>query len=148
VYEKPAILVAEDNNDDEVLIVGALKNHRVVVAHDGAEALEYLFGTGPYQGRDPFDLPQVMILDLNLPNVDSFQVLTKLRADERTMLLPVVILTYSGDHQDVLRSYDLGANSYLRKPVDTVRFAELVGHIGRYWMGLNESPINRVPDSS
>jgi two-component system, response regulator len=147
VYEKPAILVVEDD-DDGVLIVGAFKNHRVVVAHDGAEGLEYLFGTGRYQGRDPFDLPQAMILDLKMPRVDGFQVLTKVRADERTRLLPVVILTSSSDRKDVLRSYDLGANSYLRKPLETARFVEVVLHLGLYWLGLNEAPAHGLRDSS
>lgn len=146
--EKLTILVVEDDHDDEVLIVGALKNHRVVVAHDGPEALEYLFGTGRYQGRDPFDLPQAMILDLKMPKVDGFQVLTKVRADERTRLLPVVILTSSSDHDDVLRSYNLGANSYLRKPLVTARFVEVVLHLGLYWLGLNEAPANGLRDSS
>jgi len=131
VHEKQAILVVEDNANDEALILGALKNHRVVVARDGAEALEYLFGAGAYQGRDPYDLPQAMILDLKMPKVDGFQVLTKVRADERTKLLPVVILTSSTDLQDVLRGYNLGANSYLRKPVDTERFVEVVGTSAR-----------------
>jgi two-component system response regulator len=142
--EKPAVLVVEDDPNDEILILGALKSYRVVVAHDGAEALEYLFGTGVYRGRDPYDLPQAMILDLRMHKVDGFQVLTKVRADERTRLLPVVMLTSSNDHQDVQRGCNLGANSYLRKPVDAERFVEVIEHLGRYWLGLNETPANRV----
>jgi len=148
VPEKPVILVVEDNHDDEVLIVGALKNHRLVVAHDGAEALDYLSGTGQYQGRDPFDLPRVMILDLKMPKVGGFQVLSAVRADERTRLIPVVMLTCSDDREDILRSYRLGANSCLRKPLEPTRFVQVVSHLGAYWLGLNEVPINLVPDSS
>jgi len=146
--EKKAILLVDDNAEDETLIVRALKDHIVVVTRDGSEALDYLFGTGMYQGRNPYDLPQAVILDLNMPQVDGFEVLTKLRADKRTRLLPVVILTGSNEKQNVLRGYGLGANSYLRKPVDTAQFAEVVRHLGQYWLGLNEAPANRVPDSS
>src|ERR1700683_2038149 len=116
------ILLVEDNPDDEALPLGALKKNNitneVVVAHDGAEALDYLFGTGAYAGRDTSILPQVTLLDLKLPKIDGLEVLKRLRADERTKLLPIVILTSSNEEQDRLRGYGLGANSYVRKPVD------------------------------
>ncbi len=124
--EAKVILLVEDNPDDELLTLRALrKNHignEVVVAHDGAQALEYLFGTGPYAGRDTSNMPQVVLLDLKLPKVDGLQVLQALRADERTQYLPVVILTSSKEEQDRIEGYRLGANSYIRKPVDFVQF--------------------------
>lgn len=138
------ILLVEDNPDDEALTLRALKKNNilndVVVAHDGVEALDYLFGTGPHDGRDPRILPQVMLLDLKLPKVDGLEVLRRVRADERTRLLPVVVLTSSKEEQDLLHSYSLGANSYVRKPVDFNQFSEAVRQLGLYWLVLNEVP--------
>ena len=139
-----AILLVEDNPDDELLTLRALKKqnitNEVVVARDGAEALDYLFGSGPYEGRDLSVMPQLILLDLKLPKVDGLEVLRRVRADERTRLLPVVILTTSREQQDLLQGYGLGANSYVRKPVDFDQFAEAVRQLGLYWLLLNESP--------
>jgi two-component system response regulator len=142
------ILLAEDNPDDEALTLRALtKNNiknEVVVAHDGAEALDYLFGKGAYAGRDIRVMPQVILLDLKLPKVDGFEVLRKLRADERTKRLPVVILTSSNEEQDRISGYDLGANSYVRKPVEFSNFIEAVRQLGLYWLILNQTaPVSR-----
>lgn len=138
------ILLVEDNPDDEELTLRALKkNHitnEVVVAHDGAEAVDYLFGTGAFKGRDTSKIPQVVLLDLKLPKIDGLEVLRRLRADKRTKLLPVVILTSSNEERDRLQGYDLGANSYVRKPVDFVQFTEAVRQLGLYWLLLNERP--------
>ena len=138
------ILLVEDNPDDEALTLRALaKNNilnHVVVARDGVEALDYLFGTGAYAGRDPAVLPQVALLDLKLPRVDGLEVLRRIRADERTRLLPVVILTSSREEQDVIQGYTLGANSYIRKPEDSTQFTEAMGALGRYWFRLNRVP--------
>jgi two-component system response regulator len=140
--EERAILLVEDNPDDEALTLRALnKNNiknKIVVARDGVEALDYLFGTGMYAGRDPCSRPELILLDLKLPKVDGFEVLKKLRADERTKLLPVVILTSSKEQQDVVNGYGLGANSYIRKPVDFQNFVNAVGQLGLYWLVLNE----------
>jgi two-component system response regulator len=134
----------EDNPDDEALTLRALKKNNitneVVIAHDGAEALDYLFGTGAYAGRDTSILPQVTLLDLKLPKIDGLEVLKRLRADERTKLLPIVILTSSNEEQDRLRGYGLGANSYVRKPVDFDQFIDAVRQLGLYWLLLNERP--------
>jgi two-component system response regulator len=142
--ENRLILLVEDNPDDEVLTLRALhKNNiknEVVVAHDGMEALDYLFGTGPYAGRDTSEKPQVILLDLKLPKIDGLEVLRRLRADPRTKLLPVVILTSSNEEQDRLSGYDSGANSYVRKPVDFGEFIEAVRNLGLYWLILNEAP--------
>jgi len=142
--EERAILLVEDNPDDEALTLRALnKNNiknKIVVARDGVEALDYLFGTGMYAGRDPGSRPELILLDLKLPKVDGFEVLKKLRADERTKLLPVVILTSSKEQQDVVNGYGLGANSYVRKPVDFQDFVDAVGQLGLYWLVLNERP--------
>jgi CheY-like chemotaxis protein len=141
------ILLVEDNPDDEALTLRALQKNNikneVVVAHDGVEALDYLFGTGNYAGRDTTLIPQVVLLDLKLPKVDGLEVLRQLRADERTKLLPVVILTSSVEQQDLLRGYDLGANSYVRKPVDFNEFIEAIRQLGLYWLILNERPPAR-----
>ena len=137
------ILLVEDNPDDEALTLRALQKNNikneVVVAHDGAEALDYLFGTGAYAGRDTNVMPQVILLDLKLPKVDGFEVLAKLRADERTKLLPVVILTSSNEEQDRINGYGLGANSYIRKPVEFGSFIEAVKQLGLYWLILNQT---------
>lgn len=138
------ILLVEDNPDDEVLAIRALKrNHisnEIVVAHDGVEALDYLFGTGVYAGRDISVKPTVILLDLKLPRIDGIEVLRCLREDERTKLLPVVVLTTSSEEQDMLNSYSLGCNSYIRKPVDFIEFTEAVRQLGMYWLLMNEPP--------
>ncbi len=138
------ILLVEDNLDDVELTLRSLKKHNisneVVLAHDGAEALEYLFATGAYADRDTSIMPAVILLDLKLPKVDGLEVLQRLRADERTKLLPVVILTSSREEKDMISSYSLGANSYVRKPVDFNQFSEAVKQLGLYWLLLNESP--------
>ena len=142
------ILLVEDNPDDEVLTRRALKKNNigneVVVARDGAEALDYLFGTGAYEGRDTNVMPQVVLLDLKLPKVDGLEVLRRLRAGEQTKLLPVVVLTSSREQQDLVDSYDYGANSYIRKPVDFAQFLEAVRQLGLYWLVLNEVPQGGV----
>jgi two-component system response regulator len=136
-----AILLIEDNPDDETLTLRALKknniSNEVVVAHDGAEALELLFGTGNGNGHTP---PALVLLDLKLPKVDGLEVLRRVRADARTRLLPVVILTTSREEQDLANGYQLGANSYIRKPVDFGQFTEAVRQLGLYWLVLNEAP--------
>jgi two-component system, response regulator len=138
------ILLVEDNPDDEVLTRRALKknniSNEVVVTRDGAEALDFLFGTGAYEGRDTSVLPQLVLLDLKLPKVGGLEVLRRLRADERTRLLPVVILTSSKEQQDLIGGYSYGANSYVHKPVDFAQFLEAVRQLGLYWLVLNESP--------
>src|SRR2546425_13040973 len=137
------ILLIEDNPDDEALTLRALGKNNikndVVVVHDGAEALDYLFGTGPYAGRDLTVVPQITLLDLKLPKVDGLEVLRRLRANELTRLLPVVILTSSNEEQDRVNGYGLGANSYVRKPVDFGQFNDAVRQLGLYWLILNES---------
>jgi len=141
------ILLVEDNPDDEALTLRALKKNniqnRVVVARDGAEALDYFFGTGAYAGRNMSVMPTVTLLDLKLPKVDGLEVLRRLRGDERTRNLPVVILTSSKEEQDLLNGYKLGANSYIRKPVDFNQFTESVRQLGLYWLVLNEPPPRR-----
>lgn len=138
------ILLVEDNPDDEALTLRALRKNnilnQVVVASDGAEALDFLFGTGEYAGRDTRLQPQVVLLDLKLPKIDGLEVLRRMRADERTRRLPVVVLTTSKEEQDVVASYSLGANSYIRKPVDFVEFMEAVRQLGLYWLVLNVAP--------
>lgn len=136
------ILLVEDNADDEALTLRSLRQNNiqneVVVARDGVEALDFLFGTGKHADRDVRVLPQVVLLDLKLPRVDGLEVLKRIRADERTRLLPVVILTSSNEEQDLVNGYGLGANSYVRKPVDFGRFSEAVRQLGLYWLILNE----------
>lgn len=141
------ILLVEDNPNDEALTLRALKKSNilnpVVVARDGAEALDYLFSRGAHQGRKPAGSPELVLLDLKLPKVDGLEVLRQLRADERTKLLPVVVLTSSVEEQDVMRGYALGANSYVRKPVDFDQFVDAVKQLGLYWLVLNQRPPNR-----
>ena len=137
------ILLVEDNPDDVKLTMRALKKsnvlNEVVVAQDGAEALDYLFCTGKYSGRDKKSMPQVVLLDLKMPKVDGFEVLKRIRADERTKLLPVVVLTTSSEDKDRVASYQFHANSYVRKPVDFDQFTEAVRQLGLYWLLLNET---------
>lgn len=138
------ILLVEDNPDDRILTVRALKQHNVYneikEVKDGQEALDYLFGEGEYAGRDTAIQPQIILLDLKLPKVDGLEVLQRIRADSRTRRLPVVILTSSNEQQDMISSYDLGANSYVRKPVDFNEFIEAARQLGMYWLMLNEVP--------
>jgi CheY-like chemotaxis protein len=138
------ILLVEDNPDDEKLTVRALKKsniaNEVMIARDGAEALDYLFGTGPHAGRDTNHQPTLILLDLKLPKIDGQEVLRRIRADERTKRLPVVILTSSIEEQDLAKGYDGGANSYIRKPVDFTQFTEVVRQLGMYWLVLNQTP--------
>ena len=138
------ILLVEDNTDDVELTLHALKKNNIrneiIVANDGAEALDYLFGTGKYTGRDLSFMPTIILLDLKLPKIDGLEVLRRLRANEFTKFLPVVILTSSKEEQDILNGYSLGVNSYVRKPVDFNQFAEAVSHLGLYWLLLNEVP--------
>jgi two-component system response regulator len=142
IDHRTTILLVEDNRNDEELTLRALKKghvlNPVVVARDGVEALDYLFGRGVHAGRPA--LPQLILLDLKLPRIDGLEVLRALRLDERTKLLPVVILTSSVEDQDVIRGYSLGANSYVRKPVDFVQFNEAVKQLGLYWLVINQSP--------
>jgi two-component system response regulator len=138
------ILLVEDNPDDEALTLRAFKKNNignaVAVVRDGAEALDYFFGAGAHAGRDMRVMPAITLLDLKLPKVDGLEVLRRLRGDERTKLLPVVILTSSKEDQDLINGYRLGANSYIRKPVDFGQFVEAVRQLGLYWLVLNESP--------
>lgn len=140
------ILLVEDNPDDEALTLRALQKNKilneVVVARDGAEALDYLLGPGTQTANDRI-VPTVILLDLKLPRVDGLEVLRCLRADERTKLLPVVLLTSSKEEQDLINGYSLGANSYIRKPVDFAQFTEAMRQLGLYWLVLNESPPRR-----
>jgi len=142
--EDKMILLVEDNPDDEALTLRALKpntiGNTVVVARDGAEALDFLLCTGAYADRDPHDKPQVILLDLKLPKVDGLEVLRRIRADPSIRTLPVVILTSSKEEQDIVNSYLMGVNSYIRKPVDFIQFVEAIRQLGLYWLVLNEAP--------
>ena len=142
---KRTILLVEDNPDDEELTLRALKRNlianEVIVAHDGQEALDFIFGGGAWADRDPADLPSLILLDLNVPKVDGLSVLRQIRADVRTRRAPVVILTSSSEQQDLIKGYDLGANSYVRKPVAFEEFVEAVRQLGVYWLVLNELPV-------
>ena len=146
--QKGVILLIEDNPDDEALAVRALRKRNIgnpiVVCHDGAEALEYVFGTGKFAGRNPTDFPAVTMLDLKLPKVDGLTVLQRIRADERTRQMPVAILTSSNLEEDLIRGYELGANSYVRKPVKFELFIEAIRRLGVYWLLLNEPPPDRT----
>jgi two-component system response regulator len=144
------ILLVEDNADDELLTLRALNKNNirneVAVARDGSEALDYLFGTGIHAGRNLSVMPQIILLDLKLPKVDGFEVLDRVRSSEATKLLPVVILTTSNEDQDRIRGYGLGANSFVRKPVEFDKFIEAVRQLGLYWLILNETaPVPRRP---
>jgi two-component system, response regulator len=139
---KKTILLVEDNANDEYLTLRALKKYNVandvVVARDGVEAIDYLFATGAHEGRDTRELPLVVLLDLKLPRIDGLEVLRRVRADERTRLLPIVILTSSNEERDVINGYKLGTNSYVQKPVDFTAFMDAVGQLGLYWLMLNQ----------
>ena len=141
--ERKVILLVEDNPDDEALTLRAFKKSNiiieVVVARDGAEALDYLFATGIYVDRNSAEMPHLILLDLKLPRIDGLELLRRLRSDERTKLLPVVVLTSSNEERDIAESYALGANSYICKPVDFIQFTEAVRQLGMYWLVLNES---------
>ena len=136
------ILLIEDNADDEALTIRAFQKNNIrneiIVARDGAEALDFLFGKGAHANRDTSQLPQVVLLDLKLPKVDGLEVLKRIRGDQRTALLPVVILTSSKEQQDIINGYRLGCNSYVRKPVDFDQFIEAARQLGLYWLLLNE----------
>ena len=141
------ILLVEDNPDDEALTLRALQknniSNKVEVVRDGVEALDFIFKTGQYSNRDPRDFPQVILLDLKLPKIDGLEVLRRIRANQTTRTLPVVILTSSKEEQDLINSYLNGANSYVRKPVDFNQFVEAVRQLGLYWLVLNETPAGK-----
>lgn len=140
-------MLVEDNPDDEALTMRALRKNKisnqVIIARDGVEALDYAFGTGVYANRDMSTMPQVVLLDLKLPKMDGLQVLKRLKADSRTQLIPVVILTSSKEEKDLIAGYRLGANSYVRKPVDFNEFNETVRELGTYWLTLNQPAPNQ-----
>jgi two-component system response regulator len=142
------ILLVEDNRDDELLTLRAFKKNNiandVVVARDGVEALDYLFGTSAAQGAAPKVLPQIILLDLNLPRIDGLEVLRRIRADDRTKLIAVIILTSSKEEDDIIAGYSLGANAYVRKPVDFAQFSEAVKALGLFWLVLNEVAVKRT----
>jgi two-component system response regulator len=141
------ILLVEDNPDDEELTLRALRKSNIAndvfVARDGSDALDFLFCTGKHAGRDPLAMPAVVLLDLKLPKLNGIEVLNRMRADPRTALIPVVVLTSSSEDEDMLRSYQSGANSYVRKPIEFSAFAGAVTQLGVYWMLLNEIPRSR-----
>jgi two-component system response regulator len=141
--ETKLILLVEDNPDDELLLLRALKKNHimnpVVVARDGVEALDYLFSTGAYEGNKTPEMPQLMLLDLKLPKIGGHEVLKRMRADQRTKYIPVVVLTSSIEEQDIISSYDLGANGFVRKPVDFNEFVEVANRLGVYWLAVNQA---------
>jgi CheY-like chemotaxis protein len=143
--ENKWILLVEDNPDDEELTRRSIRKNNIlnnlVVARDGAEALDFLFGTGIHAGRDTSNMPTVVLLDLKLPKIDGLEVLQRMRSDDRTALVPVVILTSSKEEHDIVSSYKIGCNSYIRKPVDFIQFNEAVQNLGLYWLLLNETPV-------
>ncbi len=138
------ILLVEDNPNDLELALRALKKrhlaNKVVVARDGAEALDFIFGTGPYADRDVTDRPKVVLLDLKLPKVDGLEVLRRIKSDERTKVIPVVVLTSSQEERDIVESYELGVNSYMIKPVDFDKFLDCIAELGLYWLVCNKPP--------
>jgi two-component system response regulator len=138
------ILLVEDNADDVELTLRAFRKSKILneiaVVGDGVEALDYLFATGAHAGRDPKTMPEVILLDLKLPKIGGLEVLRRMRADERTRRIPVVVLTSSNEEKDILTSYDLGANSFVRKPVDFAQFVEAARQLGLYWLVMNEAP--------
>ncbi len=142
--QNKTILLVEDNPDDELLIKRSLEKHNIlnniIIARDGVDALDYLLGGGIYQSRNVSEMPQVVLLDLKLPRMDGLEVLRRLRANERTKLLPIVILTSSDEEKGMVESYQLGANSYIRKPVDFTQFSDAVRQLGLYWLILNQIP--------
>jgi two-component system, response regulator len=142
--EESVILLVEDNPDDEALTLRALKKNNivndVVVARDGNEALDYMFGRGNYSGRDPNVLPQVILLDLKLPKIDGLQVLTEIKRNPATRAIPVILLTSSSEERDLVASYQLGVNSYIQKPVNFAAFQEVVRQLGLYWLVVNKEP--------
>ncbi|HVQ38971.1 MAG TPA: response regulator [Pyrinomonadaceae bacterium] len=144
--ENTVILLVEDNPRDEALTLRALRKsnivNEVIVVRDGVEAVDYFFGTGTHAGRDTTVMPQLVLLDLKLPKVGGLEVLRRLRADERTRRLPVVVFTSSSEEEDIIKSYDLGANSYVRKPVEFGQFLEATRQLGLYWLVLNEAAPN------
>jgi two-component system response regulator len=142
--DKKVILLVEDNQDDEELTIRTLKKNNIlndiIVAHDGIEALDYLFGTGKYKDRDMSIMPVIVMLDIKLPKINGLEVLKRIRSDERTKLLPVVILTSSDEERDLIESYMLGANSYVHKPVNFSQFQKAVQQLALYWLLLNNAP--------
>jgi len=142
--ENKTILLVEDNRDDVDLTLHALKKNRikneVIVANDGAAALDFLFGTGKYSGRDLSDMPTLILLDIKLPKIDGLEVLKRIRKNDLTKYIPVTILTSSKEEQDIIKGYQLGVNSYVRKPVNFNQFTEAVNSLGLYWLLLNETP--------
>jgi two-component system, response regulator len=141
---KKTILLVEDNQDDIDLTIRALKKNKIlndiVVAYDGVQALDYLFCRGEYEGKNPEELPQVILLDLKMPKMDGLETLKAIRADDRTRYIPVTVLTSSSEERDKIESYRLGANSYIRKPVDFDQFLDAVNNLGLYWLVLNVAP--------
>lgn len=138
------IVIVEDNPDDEVLMLRAFRQHNfaneIVVLRDGVEAVDFMLGTGAYQGRDTSVQPHVILLDLKLPKLNGLDVLKRLRADPRTAIIPVVVLTTSKEEADMIASYRLGANSFVTKPVEFMKFVEAVKQLGLYWLLLNQTP--------